>query len=438
MNTPEIQRYPKQYDVVVVGGGPSGVGAAVASARNGAKTALIERYGILGGMLTSGYVNPFLGAVAPGTMVDELSRLLDVSIHKTRNGEEKSINTERAKYTLLKFVADAGVDIFLQTPVVEVICQEKQVHGVVISTQNGLSALEAKVVIDATGDGFVAARAGAQFCIGRECDEKCQPTSLEFTIDQVDESRAITCWGGTDPVTMPDGEKYSSFCRRMHDSGVLPQNVAIVRLHRTNHPGERSVNATQANGYDTLTPEGIMGAEMELRGQIDSVVRFLQTYVPGYENCKLMGSGSTLGVRETRRIIGDYVLCDEDVETGARKQDVVVHNAWFLIDIHNPTGGGQAEGHSQPAIPYDIPYRSLLPKGVEQILTCGRCISGTHRAHASYRVMAICIATGQAAGTAAACSIARGVSPRALSISDLQNALMQQGCVLFEEGENHT
>lgn len=435
MNTPEIKRYPKQYDVVVVGGGPSGIGAAVASARNGAKTALIERYGILGGMLTSGYVNPFLGAVAPGTMVDELSRLMDVSIHKTRNGEEKSVNTEQAKYILLKFVTDAGVDVFLQTPVVEVIRQENQVQGLIISTQDGLSALEAKVVVDATGDGFVAARAGAQVCIGRESDGKCQPTSLEFTIDQVDESRAITCWGGTDPVTMPDGEKYSAFCRRMHDSGVLPKNVSIVRLHRTNHPGERSVNATQANGYNTLTPEGILGAEMELRGQIHSVVHFLQTYIPGYENCKLMGSGSTLGVRETRRIMGDYVLCDEDVETGAKKKDVVVHNAWFLIDIHNPAGGGQAEGHSQPAIPYDIPYRALLPKGVEHLLTCGRCISGTHRAHASYRVMAICIATGQAAGTAAACSVARGVSPRELDIPDLQNALMQQGCVLFEEGD---
>ena len=137
-------------------------------------------------------------------------------------------------------------------------------------------------------------------------------------------------------------------------------------------------------------------------------------------------------MRETRRIVGDYVLQDSDVESGARQKDVVVHNAWFLIDIHNPAGGGQAEGHSQPAKPYDIPYRCLLPKGLDNILTCGRCISGTHRAHASYRVMTICFATGQAAGTAAALSAVKGVTPRQLNIDELQEALIGQGCVLFD------
>lgn len=428
-----MKKYQDEYDVIVAGGGPSGIAAAVASARQGAKTALVERYGILGGMMTAGYVNPFLGAVASGTMLDEFNACLNVAINKTRNGEEKSVNTEQAKYVLLKLASDAGVDIYLQTPVVEVVKDENAVRGLVIATQDGLKTLRARVVVDATGDGFVAARAGAQVRIGRDGDGCCQPTSLEFTIDHVDEARAITCWGGTDPVTMPDGEKYSAFCKRMHDCGVLPKNVSIVRLHRTNTSGERSVNATQANGYDTLTPEGILGAELELRAQIDAVINFLKEYVAGYENCKLIGTGSTLGVRETRRIIGDYVLCDNDVETGARHSDVVVHNAWFLIDIHNPTGGGQAEGHSQPAVPYDIPYRCLLPLGLDNILTCGRCISGTHRAHASYRVMGICIATGQAAGTAAALSALRGVAPRALEISLLQDALVNQGCTLFDE-----
>lgn len=427
-----MKTYSDSYDVIVCGGGPAGITAAVSASRQGAKVALIERFGILGGMMTSGYVNPILGAVEPGTMYDEVMELLKATSTKTRNGREMSVNTEEAKCALLKFVADSGTDIFLQTPVVDVIKENNIVYGVLISTQNGIEKLTAKVVIDATGDGFIATRAGAEFKVGREGDGRCQPTSLEFSIDNVDEERGFTCWGGSDPVQMPDGKKYSDFCKEANARGELPKNVSIVRIHRTNTLGERSINATQANGYNTLTPEGVFGAEFDLRMQIGIIVDFLRKYVPGYENCKLKGTGSALGVRETRRIMGDYVISDNDVETGARKNDVVVHNAWFLIDIHNPAGGGQAEGHSQPAIPYDIPYRSLLPAGLENILTCGRCISGTHRAHASYRVMGICLATGQAAGIAAALSAKEGVSPRGLDVKTLQSALTETGAILFD------
>lgn len=423
----------KQYDVIVAGGGPSGIAAAVASARQGAKTLLLERYGIVGGMMTSGYVNPVLGHVEPGSMRDEVLDILEAKCIVTRNGKEMSVDTEQAKYLLLRFLIDAGVEVALQTPVVEVIKEKNTLTGVVVSTQDGLKNVYGKVIIDATGDGMVSALAGAEWKMGRENDGKCQPTTLEFTIDSVDEERGITCWGGSDPVKLPNGMKYADFCKQKNAEGELPENVSIVRLHRTANPGERSVNATQANGYNTLTATGVVGAEYDLRRQINSVIDFLKKYVPGFENCRLKGTGSTLGVRETRRIIGDYVINDEDVEIGARKGDVVVHNAWFLIDIHNPSGGGQAEGHSQPAIPYDIPYRSLLPSGLENILTCGRCISGTHRAHASYRVMGICLATGQAAGVAAALSAMNNIAPRKLEVNKLQDELMAVGAVLFDK-----
>ena len=427
-----MKEFSQQYDVLVAGGGPAGVCAAVASARQGARTALIERFGILGGMLTSGYVNPILGAVAPGTMYDEVISFLGATDMKTRNGREMSVDTEQAKGLFLKFVHDAGVDIFLQTPVVEVVKEGSAVKGLVTGTQDGLKTLYADVVVDATGDGFVAARAGAAFQVGRESDGRCQPASIEFSLDGVDEAQGITCWGGSDPVTLPDGTNYADFCKEANARGELPENVTIVRIHRTSHPGERSINATQANGYNTLTPEGVLGAECEIRGQIDQIIQFLRKYIPGYAGCKLKGSGSTLGVRETRRIMGDYVISDRDVETGTRQPDVVVHKAWFLIDIHNPSGGGQAEGHSQPAIPYDIPYRSMLPVGLEGLITSGRCISGTHRAHASYRIGGVCLATGQAAGTAAALAALERVTPRQLDVRKIQEALEKQGAVLFD------
>lgn len=286
------------------------------------------------------------------------------------------------------------------------------------------------VLIDASGDGFVAYMGGATYEVGRSSDGLVQPVTLEFTLDHVDEETALTCFGGSDMVKLPDGRLYRDLCKEASANGLLPKNVTIVRLHKTFYKGERNVNATQANGYDTLSLAGIAKAEVELRDQIGIVVNFLRTQVPGYEKCKVKSSASTLGVRETRRIIGDYILNDQDVEQGNKFDDAIVRNAWFLIDIHNPKGGGQAEGQSKMAKPYDIPYRCILPKGLNNILTAGRCISGTHRAHASYRVMGICMAVGQAAGVAAALSSQEKVAPRQLPYSKLRNRLKEMGVPL--------
>ena len=432
--------YPSSYDVIVAGGGPAGIAAAVAAARLGGRTALVERYGILGGMLTSGHVQPILGHAEARTMYDEVVELLnegheEVSRLKTRNGWEIGLDLEEAKHRLLRLCVEAGVYVYLQTPVVNVLKTGVQITGLTVCTPTGMEDLTAHTVVDATGDGFVGALAGAPFEVGRG-DGHCQPATLEFSVDQVDEAWHFACYGGSDPITLPDGRRYSQVCKEAHANGELPENVSIVRIHHTLKPGERNINATQANCFDTLTVNGAVGAEFLLREQIPQVVAFLRKYAPGFENCRVKSSATTLGVRETRRFVGDYVISDQDVERGARFPDVVVHKAWFLIDIHNPTGGGQAEKHSQPATPYDIPYRSLLPKGVEGLLLSGRNISGTHRAHASYRVMGVALATGQAAGVAAALSAREGIMPRQLDYRLVQQALMESGARLFhEDGE---
>ena len=434
--------YPTSYDVIVAGGGPAGIAAAVSAARLGAKTALVERYGILGGMLTSGHVQPILGHVQSRTMYDEVTELLQeghegTPLIKTRNGSEIGVDVEEAKHRLLKLCVEAGVYVYLQTPVIKVLMTGDRITGVAICTPTGIEELSAHAVVDATGDGFVGALAGAPFEVGR-ADGRCQPATLEFTVDQVDESYDFSCWGGSDPVTLPDGRQYSQVCLEAHANGELPENVSIVRVHYTLRPGERNINATQANGFNTLTASGTAGAEYLLREQIPQVVDFLRKYAPGFENCRVKSSASTLGVREGRRFVGDYMISDQDVEDGARFEDVVVHKAWFLIDIHNPVGGGQAEKRAQPATPYDIPYRSLLPQGVEGLLLSGRNISGTHRAHASYRVMGVALATGQAAGVAAALSAHHRVSPRQMDYHLIQKALMASGACLFHEEEMHS
>ncbi len=423
-------------DVLVVGGGPAGIGAAVSAARAGAKVVLIERFGILGGMLTSGQVNPILGSVSAGTIADELLELFQANQsatenRTTRNGRENEIDPEIVKSTLGPFLKRSGVEYYLQCPVVDVIMNTSKIDVVVISTPTGLAGIQATVCIDASGDGTLSFLAGAPYWIGREPDGRCQPTTLEFTISQVDETKAIFCFGGSDPVKLESGEEYRKVCQRAQAAGELPANVSIVRLHKTPHPGERSVNATQANNHDVLSLGGIRDAELELRQQIGLCIGFLRANVPGYEHCMLKSSATALGVRESRRIQGQYVLTDRDVEEGSRFKDVVVHKAWFLIDIHNPSGSGQAEGQSKMARPYDIPYRCLVPLAVDNLLLAGRCISGTHRAHASYRVMTICMAMGQAAGIAAArCSLV-GIDPRELDINLLQQELTACAIDLF-------
>lgn len=427
-----------EYDVVVIGGGPAGICASVSASRMGVSTLLVERHGVLGGNLTTGYICPILGKVSKGTMFDEIEALLSEN-HKdareviTRNGKEIHIDPEEAKQILTKFVSDNGVTFMLSTALSDIVSDEN-VHTVILTTQKGLCAVEAKVVIDCTGDGQAAVLAGAEYKVGRDSDGRVQPCTLEFTVTDVDESIAITAWGGSDPVKIPAGEfegmEYRELCKLKNREGELPENVTIVRLHRTFYDGERSVNATQINGIDGTCPFDVARAEVDLRQQITLCHNFLKNYVPGFENCTVKGSASSLGIRETRRIVGLDSVTDTDVENGTKRDDVIVHNAWFLIDIHNPAGGGQAEGHSHPAKPYDIPFGAIIPKSTHNILTAGRCISGTHRAHASYRVMVICMATGEAAGIAAALAVKNSREVASLNATDVQAVLKARGVVL--------
>ena len=419
-------------DVLVVGGGPSGICAAVAAARQGMRVILAERYGAVGGNLTLGNVSPILGSVSAGTMYDEIISLLaakhaDEEKVQTRNGKEIHIDPEEAKGILSKLLYDNHVTVLLQSYAADVIKENDTICGVIFTSPCGLKAIHAKRVIDATGDGLIAYLCGCDYKIGRDSDGLTQPVTLEFTVDHVDESRAIMCFGGSDPVTLPDNTKYSDFCKECEKNGILPKNVSIVRLHKTFYKGERNVNATQLNNLAALDESKCFEAEVILRKQIEQIVEFLRKYVPGYEDCRVKTTASTLGVRETRRIMGEYIISDDDVEKGNHYTDAVVHNAWFLIDIHNPSGGGQAEGHSKMAIPYDIRYGALVPLKAENLLLCGRCISGTHRAHASYRVMAICMATGEAAGVAAAQSINKNLTPRQLDAESVRSVLAKKG-----------
>ena len=207
------------YEVVVAGAGPAGICAAVAAARSGARVALVERYGVLG--------------VPENDMIGEVGVAHDM---------------EQAKRVLAEFVSCENLDVFLQTPVVDALMAGASLEGLLVATKEGLRAMEGKIVIDATGDGDVAWFAGAPVEKGR-ADGLMQPVTLEFTLDGVDESRAVACIGDVDDVEL-NGERFLDYCARCARQGLLPEQLAAVRLHRTTHPGQRQVNTTQRNGID--------------------------------------------------------------------------------------------------------------------------------------------------------------------------------------------
>lgn len=418
------------FDVVVVGSGPSGICAAVAAARQGAKSAIIERYGVLGGALTIASVGPMMGSVAKGTMRDELSGCIRVTNNNMQATNGYVHDMEQAKRVFAEFLTKAGVTIYLQTYVVDVVKEGEAVTGLVVSERSGMSVIEAKRVIDATGDGDVAVYAGAPWEMGRASDGKTQPVTLMYLLNNVDESRALKCFGEEDNVKL-NGERFLDFTSRCCKEGKLPANCTSVRLYPTINPGERLVNTTQANNINPLDTKDLIKAELELRQQINTITQFLREYVPGYEHCTIKSTANTLGVRESRRIMGEYVLNIEDLRIGRRFPDVVVHKANFTVDIHNPDGPGQAHGLAEVVQAYDIPYRCLVPLEVENLLVTGRCISCTHEALASLRISTVCMALGEAAGIASALSIKVGKTVRNLEVEKVQKALTDKGADLF-------
>lgn len=415
-------------DVLVCGAGPAGIAAAVSAARQGLDTVLLERYGSVGGCLTMANVTTLMGSATPGGIWQEVMRLLGAPDGGT------AVDPEAAKGLLLRLLTEAGVRLYLQTPVVDALMEGAKITGVIALTQEGPAAIGARRVIDATGDGYVAARAGADVMIGRDEDGLVQPVSLMYHVDGVDPACTLACRHEEDDTLLPGGESYLALCARAAQAGELPPHVTIVRLYPCVKRGEYLINATQMGGVQTLVNAELTQAECALRGQMEQVNAFLRAHVPGFANARTRISASTLGVRESRRIRGRYVLQAEDVIKGRRFEDVVVHRANFPIDIHNPTGGGQAETEGIPhqAQDYDIPLRCLQPLGVEHLVLCGRNISGTHRAHASYRVMCIAMAIGQAAALTAKASLVAGVDIAHVDTAQVQRLLESAGCELYD------
>jgi hypothetical protein len=435
-------------DVLVVGGGSSGVAAATAAARNGAATILVERYGFLGGTSTAGMVGPFMTSysadgrerIVGGLFQEVVDRMVALggavdpagipagSPHAAfidyGHAHVTPFHPEALKLAVLDMVAGAGARIMFHTAFVDVLA-----GGIVVLNKAGLGIVRARVLVDASADGDVAARAGAPFAVGR-ADGKMMPATMFFRIGGVDDA-ALSAWMAEHRRLHPGERLFECLVQEAKAEGRWHLPREYINLYREPAAGEYRVNTTRLHGVDGTNPDDLSRAEIEGRRQALFVFEFLRQRCPGCGHARLLETAAQIGIRETRHILGEYVLTGEDVLTGARFPDAVARCA-YPIDIHDPTGsrgilrGPQEAGRAY----YEIPYRCLVPRAVENLLVAGRPISATHEGAASARVIPPCYATGQAAGTAAALCAREGILPRALDGPRLRALLRKQGAIV--------
>jgi len=410
-----------EHDVIVAGGGTAGIAAAVAAARNGADTILIERYGFLGGTMTAGLVNPFMTfhagkeQIIKGIFQEIIDRLKDTGGYDEKT---KAFDSEIMKLVLDQMIKEADVKLLLHTYITDaLVTKENIIKGIEAYNKSGRQVVLGKVIIDATGDGDVAVMAGAPYEKGREEDGLTQPMTLNFRM------------GGVDVERMPSREKINKLFEEAKAKGEIKIPRENVLYFPTTRRGEIHFNTTRIVKVDGTKADDLTYAEIEGRRQMAELIKFLKEKVPGFENAYLLMSAVQVGVRETRRIIGEYVLTGEDVIKARKFSDVIARGS-YPIDIHSPTGEGTVIKRLPPGESYDIPYRCIVPKKVENLLIAGRCISCTHEAQAAIRVIPIVVAIGQAAGTAAALAAKLHASLREMNVPLLQEALKKQGAIL--------
>ena len=415
-------------DVIVAGAGPAGCAAAIAAARAGAKTILVEQFNCVGGMATGGMMSHFTGGTE-SPLFDEIEarvRSEKAGVFCPDQGAgPQEINHEVLKKVLFDMLTEAGVTLRLYTFVCGAVMDGNTVKGIITESKSGRSVMTAKVVIDATGDGDVAAKAGAEFHIGRENDGKCQPVTLMFRIGGVDYSRAILPGSFETRVQVPKGEIQA--LAREH----LPAPAGHTLLYPAWIPGEVCVNMTNVTGIDGTSAADLTKAELICRRQMSDIILFLREYAPGYEKCYPVTSAQMMGVRETRHFKGLYTMTPEDIVEARVFDDWIATRNMFNFDIHNVEGSGldkngaQHDFHAKGG--YTIPYRACVPVKIDGLLLAGRDISGTHKAHSNYRVMPICINMGQGVGIAAALAARDGIQPRSVNVAEVQKILTENG-----------
>ena len=415
-------------DVLVVGSGSAGATAAITAARQGVSVALVERYGFMGGTSTQ-VLDTFYGFYTPGSsakkvvggipdfVVDELMRQKKALLRPNTYGAGQGItyDPEALKVIWETLALQAGVKLLYHTFVVDVIKEEEKVTGVIAVSKNGFVKLSADVIVDASGDADVAARAGVGFESIEDGPVQSLTTTFKLINVDVDKAKAVK-----------KDQLHALMAKAIEEGYTLPRKEGSV--HITPLHGVMVTNMTRVADVNALEPTALTAAEIEGRKQGMEYTRFLIDKVPGYERAELGGFSHQIGVRESRRIFGEYRLNKHDVLSGRKFEDAVAKCGAPIEDHH--AGGDTVWEYLPDGETYDIPYRCLVPQKVEGLLVAGRCLSADHDAHASVRSMGQCMALGQAVGVAAALAVKSGKEPREVNKNVLQNELRTVGAVI--------
>ena len=406
----------KKYDVAVIGGGFAGVSAAIAAKRMGASVLLIEKGNSLGGAAVKCLVNPFMPFTTKingketklcGGIFDEICQRLE----KNSALKYLSFLEEELKFILNDMAQGEGVDLLFHSYIFKAEREGERIESISLATKSGEIKIEADYFIDATGDAQVAYLSGCPFVLGREKDGLCQPMTLCFRLGNVD----------TDAF-MSSLESLQTEYKRARQRNEIKNPRENILVFKTPVENVLHFNTTRVIKLNPTDAEDVTSAELIAREQVKELYEFMKKHAKGLENSFLMMTAQEIGVRESRMIIGDYKLTENDCRAFAKFDDGIAA-CNYDIDIHNPEGSGTSHYYFPEGKYYEIPYRSLIPQGVNNMLVAGRCISSDHASQASYRIMPTVSTIGEAAGTAIGLAVKGKTDTRGIDIKELQKIL---------------
>ena len=420
----------QKFDLIVAGGGLTGVAAAVCAAREGLRVLLIEQSGSLGGAISTNLVYPFMRYWTDAQ--DGQRKWLSAGIFREMFQKAAEIQPGNSnidfspsamQFALDDMTQDAGVTVLYHASVFQANVRERNIRSVAVATKAGPLELEADFFIDATGDGDLMAFSGCQFQLGRESDGLCQPMTTCFRLANV---------GRQKEEKKNINDSINAVYLALKEQGKIqnPRENVLWFRGKALGDGIAHFNTTRIVKLDPTDPFQVSKAEKMARDQIRELLTMLKEHnVPGFENAQLISIASSIGVRESRKLVGEHVLTVEELKNCVCFADRIALGN-YDVDIHNPEGSGTSHYYFAPGTYYTIPYGSLLPKELDNLLVAGRCISATHEAQASVRIMPICATTGQAAGTAIALARKTGTNTHTLDVGSLQALLRQNNAAI--------